>query len=146
MPEPLDPRSVSIATEITAALARAGQLQPAATMPFFAAAAQELNVLLGVAPSAQQSPGPAAPEVGRGPAVAIEASVTEDRLICLEDGKPMKMLKRYLQRRYGMTPAEYRAKWGLPPDYPMSAPRCRAQRSANARLTGLGTYPRKRHG
>lgn len=72
------------------------------------------------------------------PAVAIKKSVTPDFIICLEDGAKLKMLKRYIQSRYGMTPAEYRAKWGLPADYPMVAPNYAQQRSALAKKFGLG--------
>jgi predicted transcriptional regulator len=72
------------------------------------------------------------------PAVAIKKSVTPDYLICLEDGKKLKMLKRHLRSTYNMTPDEYRAKWGLAPDYPMVAPNYAAQRSAFAKEIGLG--------
>lgn len=70
-------------------------------------------------------------------AVSVRRSVTPDYLICLEDGKKLKMLKRHL-RNHGMTPEEYLAKWGLPPDYPMVAPNYAAQRSAFAKKIGLG--------
>ncbi|MEY4160573.1 MAG: hypothetical protein RLZZ136_1194, partial [Pseudomonadota bacterium] len=56
------------------------------------------------------------------PAVPIEESITHEYIVCLEDGKHLRMLKRYLMAQYGMTPADYRAKWGLPQDYPMAAP------------------------
>ncbi|MGB8275964.1 MAG: MucR family transcriptional regulator [Alphaproteobacteria bacterium] len=72
------------------------------------------------------------------PAVPIRKSVTPDYIICLEDGKKLKMLKRHLRSTYNMTPDEYRAKWGLPPDYPMVAPNYAAQRSAFAKKIGLG--------
>ena len=74
----------------------------------------------------------------RKPAVPIKRSVTPDFIISLEDGKPYKSLKRHLGARYGLTPDEYRAKWGLPADYPMVAPNYRAARSAFARKIGLG--------
>lgn len=82
----------------------------------------------------------------QGPAVSIEDSVTDEYLICLEDGKKLKMLKRYLRSRYGLSPEEYRAKWGLPADYPMVAPNYAAQRSKLAKKIGLGqnSAPRKR--
>lgn len=82
----------------------------------------------------------------QGPAVSIEDSVTDEYLICLEDGKKLKMLKRYLRSRYGLSPEEYRAKWGLPADYPMVAPNYAAQRSKLAKKIGLGqnSTPRKR--
>jgi len=72
------------------------------------------------------------------PAVPIRKSVTPDYIVCLEDGKKLKMLKRHLRSTYNMTPDEYRAKWGLPPDYPMVAPNYAEQRSAFAKKIGLG--------
>jgi len=72
------------------------------------------------------------------PAVPIKRSVTPDYIVCLEDGKKLKMLKRYLRSNYTMTPEEYRAKWGLPADYPMVAPNYAAQRSEFAKKIGLG--------
>ena len=72
------------------------------------------------------------------PAIAIKKSITPDYLICLEDGKKLKMLKRYLRSRYDMTPEEYRAKWALPADYPMVAPNFAEQRSKLAKKIGLG--------
>lgn len=71
-------------------------------------------------------------------AVPVKRSVTPDYLVCLEDGKKLKMLKRHLRTNYNMTPEEYRAKWGLPADYPMVAPNYAAQRSAFAKKIGLG--------
>ena len=70
--------------------------------------------------------------------VPIRRSVTPDYIVCLEDGKKLKMLKRHLRTVYGMTPEEYRAKWGLPSDYPMVAPNYSRQRSAFAKKIGLG--------
>lgn len=72
------------------------------------------------------------------PAVAIKKSVTPDYIICLEDGKKLKMLKRHLKTAYGMTPEEYRERWGLPADYPMVAPNYADQRSKLAKDIGLG--------
>ncbi len=72
------------------------------------------------------------------PAVPIRKSVTPDYLICLEDGKKLKMLKRHLRSTYNLTPDEYRARWGLAPDYPMVAPNYAEQRSAFAKKIGLG--------
>ena len=71
------------------------------------------------------------------PAVAIKASVTNEYLVCLEDGKRLKMLKRYLRSRHGLTPEAYRAKWKLPSDYPMTAPSYAARRSSLAKEIGL---------
>lgn len=72
------------------------------------------------------------------PAVSIRKSVTPEYIICLEDGKKLKMLKRHLRSTYNMSPDEYRARWGLPPDYPMVAPNYAAQRSEFAKRIGLG--------
>lgn len=78
------------------------------------------------------------------PAVSVRKSITPDYLICLEDGKKLKMLKRYLRTNYGMTPEEYRLKWNLDPDYPMVAPNYAAQRSAFAKKIGLGRTGEKK--
>jgi len=72
------------------------------------------------------------------PAVAIRKSVTPEFIICLEDGKKLKMLKRHLRSTYNMTPDEYRTKWGLAPDYPMVAPNYAQRRSEFAKKIGLG--------
>lgn len=73
------------------------------------------------------------------PAVAVRSSIKPDFLVCLEDGKKLKMLKRHLKTAYNMTPDEYRQRWGLPSDYPMVAPNYAAQRSKLAKEIGLGT-------
>lgn len=78
------------------------------------------------------------PVTGQEPAVPIKKSVTPDYIVCLEDGKRLKMLKRYLRSRYNMSPEEYRRKWNLPADYPIVAPNYAAQRSAFAKKIGLG--------
>lgn len=75
------------------------------------------------------------------PAVSIRSSVKNDYLVCLEDGKKMKMLKRYLAVQYDMTPDEYRERWGLPKDYPMVAPAYAAKRRELAKTIGLGRSP-----
>ena len=75
------------------------------------------------------------------PAVPIRRSVFPDHIICLEDGKKLKMLKRHLQASYGMTPEQYRQKWGLPADYPMVAPNYDSHRSSLAKQNGLGRKP-----
>jgi predicted transcriptional regulator len=80
------------------------------------------------------------------PAVPIKKSVSADHIVCLEDGKRLKMLKRHLRTAYSMTPEQYRAKWGLPPEYPMVAPNYAAQRSAFAKKIGLGRKPGARRG
>ena len=78
------------------------------------------------------------------PAVSIKKSVTPDFVVCLEDGKKLKMLKRHLKTAYNMTPEEYRERWGLPSDYPMVAPNYAKQRSKLAKQIGLGTRARRR--
>ena len=84
--------------------------------------------------------GEAADEAGRPePAVAIRKSITPEYIICLEDGKKLKMLKRHLKTAYNMTPEQYRERWGLPVDYPMVAPNYAAQRRELAKKIGLGT-------
>ena len=75
------------------------------------------------------------------PAVPIKRSIQPDFLVCLEDGKKVRMLKRYLATRHGLTPDEYRKRWGLAKDYPMVAPAYAAQRSALAKQIGLGRKP-----
>ena len=86
---------------------------------------------------------PSVPERPR-PAVPIKKSVLPDYIVCLEDGKKLKMLKRHLKTSYNMTPEEYRERWGLATDYPMVAPNYAKHRSALAKKIGLGTKPRKR--
>ena len=78
------------------------------------------------------------------PAVPVKKSVTPDAIVCLEDGKAFKSLKRHLRTKYGLSPDEYRAKWGLPADYPMVAPNYAAARSTLAKNMGLGQQRRKR--
>lgn len=78
------------------------------------------------------------------PAIAIKKSVTPDYIVCLEDGRKLKMLKRHLKTAYDLTPETYRERWQLPPDYPMVAPNYAKQRSSLAKKIGLGTKPRGR--
>lgn len=82
--------------------------------------------------------------LARAPAVPVKKSVTPDYIICLEDGRKLKMLKRYLRAQYDLTPEAYRAKWNLPADYPMTAPNYAARRSAFAKQSGLGKPGRKK--
>ncbi|WP_345819303.1 MucR family transcriptional regulator [Methylobacterium fujisawaense] len=77
------------------------------------------------------------------PAVPVRRSVQPDFIVCLEDGKKFKSLKRHLRTHYNLTPEEYRTKWGLPPDYPMVAPNYAAARSSLAKSMGLGHQRRK---
>jgi predicted transcriptional regulator len=85
-----------------------------------------------------------APEVKLEPAVSIRSSIKPDYVVCLEDGKKLKMLKRHLMTHYKMTPDQYRAKWGLPADYPMVAPNYAETRRMLAKKIGLGRKPGKR--
>jgi len=85
----------------------------------------------------------AAPEARPEPKVSIRASIKPDYIVCLEDGKKQKMLKRHLMTNHGMTPDEYRQKWGLAADYPMVAPNYAEQRRTLAKSIGLGTKRRK---
>lgn len=78
------------------------------------------------------------------PAVPVKRSITAEHLVCLEDGKRFKSLKRHLRTQYAMTPEQYRDKWGLPPDYPMVAPNYAAARSQLAKKMGLGQQRRRR--
>ena len=81
----------------------------------------------------------AVPEVKLEPAVSVRSSIKPDFIVCLEDGKKLKMLKRHLMTHYKLTPDAYRAKWALPADYPMVAPNYAAQRRMLAKKIGLGT-------
>jgi predicted transcriptional regulator len=78
------------------------------------------------------------------PAVPVKRSINPDFIVCLEDGKKFKSLKRHLRTQYGMTPEQYREKWSLPPDYPMVAPNYAAARSQLAKQMGLGQQRRRR--
>ena len=80
-----------------------------------------------------------APDVKQEPAVSVRSSIKPDYIVCLEDGKKLKMLKRHLMTHYQMTPEQYRAKWNLPADYPMVAPNYAEQRRTLAKKIGLGT-------
>jgi predicted transcriptional regulator len=99
--------------------------------------AEVINVVYGSLRSLEGQVAQARPEPLR-PAVPIRKSVTSEFLICLEDGKKLKMLKRHLRSTYNMTPDEYRSKWGLAPDYPMVAPNYAERRSEFAKKIGLG--------
>ena len=96
------------------------------------------SVYKSLSTAGQAEPEPASPQE---PAVPIKKSVFPDYVVCLEDGKKMKMLKRHLHTSYGLTPEAYRAKWGLPASYPMVAPNYAATRSSLAKELGLGRKP-----
>ena len=92
------------------------------------------------------SPRAAAPEARPEPKVSIRSSIKPDYIVCLEDGKRLKMLKRHLMTHYNLTPDQYRQKWGLSADYPMVAPNYAEQRRKLAKSIGLGTKRRKTRG
>jgi predicted transcriptional regulator len=87
--------------------------------------------------------GPEEPQAKPEPAVSVRSSIKPDYIVCLEDGKKLKMLKRHLMTHYNMTPDEYRQKWGLNSDYPMVAPNYAEQRRSLAKKIGLGTKRRR---
>ena len=121
---------LKLATEIVAAYVSNNPI-PASEVPAMIKSVHStLGGLGGVAQNEIQT--------SQKPAVPVKRSVNPDYIICLEDGKRLKMLKRYLRSNYNMTPEEYRAKWGLPADYPMVAPNYAAQRSEFAKKIGLG--------
>lgn len=98
------------------------------------------QALSGLSPS--EPAAPPAPE----PAVSVRSSVKHDHIVCLEDGKKLKMLKRHLATRYNMTPEQYRQRWNLPADYPMVAPAYAEKRRELAKKIGLGRKPAAKRG
>lgn len=125
------PRSIVLAAEVVAAYVANNSL-PIADLPSL------IRSVRGALESLGRGPTESAPPVEkREPAVSIRKSITPDFLVCLDDGKSFKSLRRHLAT-LGMTPDEYRAKWGLPADYPMVAPNYAAQRSEMAKKIGLG--------
>lgn len=108
-------------------------------------AVSDLPVLINNVHAALSNLGTPAPEpeVKQEPAVSVRASVKPEYIICLEDGKKLKMLKRHLMTHYNMTPEQYRAKWNLPADYPMVAPNYAEKRRVLAKKIGLGTKRRR---
>jgi predicted transcriptional regulator len=109
-------------------------------------ASAEIPNLIGQIYSAllRVSNSPAAATEPLKPAVPVKRSITAEYIVCLEDGKKFKSLKRHLRAQYDMTPERYREKWGLPPDYPMVAPNYAAARSQLAKQMGLGQQRRRR--
>ena len=101
------------------------------------------NIYSTLADLGQQAP---APEARPEPAVSVRSSVKKDHIVCLEDGKKMKMLKRHLMTDHGLTPGEYRTRWGLASDYPMVAPDYAEKRRVLAKQIGLGRKPGQRRG
>ncbi|MDE2466310.1 MAG: MucR family transcriptional regulator [Alphaproteobacteria bacterium] len=128
------PNSLHLACDVVAAYVRHNTM-PAGDVP---SALREIHCAL------ESLTRPAARPSRPTPAVPIKRSVARDYITCLEDGRKMKVLKRYIRAKYGMTPDEYRAKWNLPTSYPMVAPAYAQQRSAFAKDMGLGRKPRAR--
>lgn len=101
-----------------------------------------IRSVYGALEGLNRSPAPVVDEKPK-PAVPVSRSIQHDYIVCLEDGKKLKMLKRYLRSRYDMSPEDYRRRWGLPPDYPMVAPAYAARRSDFAKQIGLGRGVRR---
>ncbi len=121
-------------TEIVTAYLSKNSLPPEEVPGLIRSVHATLGGIAGDAPQAREP---------REPAVSIKKSVKPDYIVCLEDGRRLKMLKRYLRARYDMSPDQYRAKWGLPADYPMTAPNYAAKRSEFAKKFGLGKPGKK---
>ena len=119
-----------MAADIVSAFVSANQVAPQDIPALIRTVHAALSEVAG-APNTASDPTPE-------PAVSVKKSITPDYIICLEDGKKFKSLKRHLRTRYGMNPDEYRAKWGLPHDYPMVAPNYAKERSNLAKRMGLG--------
>jgi predicted transcriptional regulator len=135
MAEAAKPQDVlSLTAEIVAAHV-SNNTVPLADLP--ALIQQVFHTLANIGTGAQEAPRPE-------PAVPVKKSVLPDYIVCLEDGKKLKMLKRHLKTAYNMTPEKYRERWGLPSDYPMVAPNYAKQRSQLARELGLGTKAKRR--
>lgn len=126
-----------LTSDIVAAYVSHNALQPAALPELIKSVVGALSGLGG-------EPEPAAEPERRKPAVPISRSVQNDYIVCLEDGKQLKMLKRYLRARYDLSPEDYRRKWNLPADYPMVAPAYAQRRSQFARDIGLGKGVRRK--
>lgn len=128
--------NIELAADIVSAYVSNNSV-PAADLP--ALISDVYNALLRV--GSNVAPAPAEPPK---PAIAVKKSVTNDFIICLEDGKKFKSLKRHLRTQYGLSPEDYREKWGLPADYPMVAPNYAKARSNLAKQMGLGQQRRRR--
>jgi predicted transcriptional regulator len=126
---------MELASNIVASYVGNNAIPPGEVPDFIARVHEALQRMTNASPpGAFQGASPEAPV----PAVDIAASVAEDYIVCLEDGARLKMLKRYLRTQYGLTPEEYRRKWGLPDNYPMTAPGYSRTRSRLAHEMGLG--------
>jgi predicted transcriptional regulator len=136
--EDRDAGMLRLSAEVVAAFVSQNSLPPQALPDLIRTVHETLRGL-------DREPEARAPEKPK-PAVPVSRSVQRDFLICLEDGKKLKMLKRYLRSKYDLSPEEYRRRWGLPPDYPMVAPAYAARRSDFAKQIGLGRGVRRRTG
>lgn len=134
MASDIDLKTVEHSAEIVAAYVTHNALSPS-DLPVLLRSVHSALTAIGSATAASAEP--TLPERGD-PAVSIKKSIAPDYLICLEDGLKFKSLKRHLRSAFNMTPDQYRARWKLPPDYPMVAPAYSAQRSAMAKSIGLG--------
>jgi predicted transcriptional regulator len=128
-------QDLKLTAEVVSAYVSNNPVPASELASLIAAIAESISRLTVAAPSAPEKPVPAVP---------IKRSITKDYLISLEDGKKFRSLKRALAARYGLTPQEYRAKWGLPADYPMVAPGYSAARSELAKKLGLGRKPEQK--
>ncbi len=120
-----------LAAEIVAAYVAGNEVAPQDLPALIRTVHGALREISGATPAPS-------PTVAQDPAVPIKKSISADYIVCLEDGKKFKSLKRHLRTRYSMTPDQYRAKWGLPHDYPMVAPNYAKERSNLAKRMGLG--------
>jgi len=131
---------IGLAADIGASYASRNQMSQDALVDLIQSVHSKLSGLADDTSDAEE-----AEEVARPvPAVPIDASITPDAIICLEDGKPFKTLKRHLRTAFDMSPEEYRERWGLSKDYPMVAPNYSAKRAETAKAIGLGRKPAKR--
>jgi predicted transcriptional regulator len=126
---------LKLTAEVVSAYVSNNSVPPSELASLIAAVAESISRLTVAPPSEPEKPVPAVP---------IKRSITRDYLISLEDGKKFRSLKRALAARYGLTADQYRAKWGLPADYPMVAPGYSAARSELAKRTGLGRKPEQK--
>jgi predicted transcriptional regulator len=132
-----DTELLALSASIVAAYVGQNKIAQSAVPDLIRTVHGALNALNGEAAAAK-------PAEKQKPAVPVSRSVQHDYIVCLEDGKKLKMLKRYLRSHYDMSPEDYRRKWGLPADYPMVAPAYAARRSDFAKQIGLGKGVRRR--
>ena len=135
MTETTSPNFLELASEIVSAYVTQNSV-PAGDLPALIGSVHQALLKVGTGQSDQ-------PSATLTPAVSIKKSITPDYIVCLEDGKKFKSLKRHLRASYDLTPDQYRTKWGLSSDYPMVAPNYAAARSQLAKSMGLGQQRRK---